>query len=640
MSFSLEHYVESLQDFQSQTKRLMAVFRDIGVPAKADKVASYREELQNDQFNITVVGEFGRGKSMFINALLGKKILPSSPLVTTTVLNHITYGEKEEVVLRFEDENTPEKVISLEEFQQIVAPLEVMEEDKQGQKEYDEAVNYIESIAYAEVRYPIDFCKDGVRIIDTPGLNDGNATRDRLASEIIPRSDVAILLLTAKSPLSASEMTMLKDRLLKNDIQKVFLVANFKDAIRTEQDEREVIEYIRENLQGIIDEPKIFLVSAKQGLTARRLLNGEKLRVRKSVPIEETGVPEFEQSLADFLQYERAQVKMKRPVHKTLRLIDDTIEQEINIARRSLELEKVGLEAKITQIQTQLKSFKENSEKSLSDISGKLKIKEKELMRWYKDELVKIKQAGMHEFDRHTFIDETTITGEVEEAMAPLERRLHEQKVEKMQNTAKEVIESGSKNTNQQWLQIDTQFNQLIETGDDTRVTINSMPAQPDYDIFDDIYAELDVAWSKSTSLLGKAVIGVGYMVNTVASGITSFFKSLFGISENEKRRKLRSQLSNQLESNRKNKASAFKKEWQAVVKGIESNYRKTVEQMVREKAQQLALLTKNAQMEKSEVENRLAEIREQERSLQQIQQELQQLVERMNIRNEKEVFG
>ncbi|WP_106496399.1 dynamin family protein [Lentibacillus sp. Marseille-P4043] len=637
MSFSLHHYVKSLEEFQTQTDRLVTVFEGMHAPVKKEKIMGYREELQNNQFQITVVGEFGRGKSMFINALLGEKILPSSPKTTTTVLNHISYGEETEVILHFQDET--KKVIGQEEFQRIVAPIEPLPGDDQGQREYDKAVAYIESIAYADICYPIDFCKDGVRIIDTPGLNDGNATRDRLASEIIPRSDVAILLLTAKSPLSKSEMTMLKDRLLENDIQKVFLVANFKDALRTEQDEKEVTDYIRENLQGIIDDPRIFLVSAKQGLTTRRVLNGEELRVRKPVTLEETGIPEFEHALAEFLMYDRGKVKMKRPIQQTIRLINETLDKDVKLVKRSLEMERHGLEEKINNIQNQLEDFRKSGEKSLQQIRNMLRSKEKDIIQWYKDELTKIKQAGIHAFDRSDSLDETTITNHVEAATAPLERQLHEEKVERMQNLAKKIIQLGSKELNHKWGQIDTNFNQLMTIEEDTQLQVSFHNGeQPAYDIFDDIYEELDFAWSRSTSIFGKAAIAAGYMLNTVASGIVSFLKNWFGTSDKEKRRKLRSQLSNQLSANHANKVNALKKEWKAVIKGIESNYHQTVKQMIREKEQQLATLTHNTQLEKTEIENRLAVIRQQEQALKQIHQECVHLLERLNIRSEEEV--
>ncbi|WP_226581054.1 dynamin family protein [Halobacillus litoralis] len=635
MSFSIDHYIKLVNRYDHHADRLLALLEGMNDQVKKTKLETYRDELKYDPFTIAVVGEFGRGKSMFINALLGEKILPSSTKVTTTILNHISYGERSEIVLHFHDGT--EKVITQEEFKQLVAPMEPYKGDVQSEKEYEEAVAYIQTIAYANVRYPIAFCKDGVRIIDTPGLNDGNEARDQIASEIIPRSDVAIMLLTAKAPLSASEMTMLKDRLLDQDIQKVFIVANFKDALRTEKDEEEVVGYIKNNLKEVFEHPKVHLVSAKQALTAKRLQNGEKLRVRNTVDLEETGIPAFEEALADFLQYDRGKVKLKRPVQKSIRLIDQVVTQDLAVEKSALYLETEVLNQKVEKIRSQLVVFEQSGAASLAKIKGFLQKKEQVLVRWYKDELADIKKEVLHTFDAAPSLN--GIEEKVERKLAQRERQLHKEKVEKMQALTKEIVELGSKTLNSEWKEIEGSFEELTPV-DETALSVQFQAMENSFDMFREIYEELDIAWGRSTSFFGKAAVGVGFVINTFFAGVAGIWDAIFGKSEAEKRKEARRKFSTDLTTSQTKKLEAMKKEWKAVIKGTETNYRKIVNNQTKEKEQQLNTIERKSDLEKSEIDQRLNEINVQQTTLQEIKKAFYELDDELEMDSRKEVLA
>ena len=55
--------------------------------------------LEKENFTVVVLGEFSRGKSTFINALLGKSLLPMDVLPETAVLSALLYGDEPEVII-------------------------------------------------------------------------------------------------------------------------------------------------------------------------------------------------------------------------------------------------------------------------------------------------------------------------------------------------------------------------------------------------------------------------------------------------------------------------------------------------------------------------------------------------------------
>ena len=58
--------------------------------------------LAEDRFNIAVVGQFSRGKTSLMNAMLGTDRLPTGIVPLTSVITTVQYGPKERAVLEYE----------------------------------------------------------------------------------------------------------------------------------------------------------------------------------------------------------------------------------------------------------------------------------------------------------------------------------------------------------------------------------------------------------------------------------------------------------------------------------------------------------------------------------------------------------
>ncbi|MEM3846429.1 MAG: dynamin family protein, partial [Candidatus Parvarchaeota archaeon] len=73
------------------------------LPLDFSELDSIENKIKTKQFNLVVIGQFKRGKSTFINALLGKEILPTSVLPLTSIVTIINYGERQEAIVHFID---------------------------------------------------------------------------------------------------------------------------------------------------------------------------------------------------------------------------------------------------------------------------------------------------------------------------------------------------------------------------------------------------------------------------------------------------------------------------------------------------------------------------------------------------------
>lgn len=276
--------------------------------------------LETDTFNVAIVGEFNRGKSSLINALLGKKVLPTAIFPTTATVNKITFGLTPYAEIMYKD-GTSEK-------------LELEDDTLASLKQYvtklsDESNEKAATIKEAVIYYPTSYCKNGVSIIDTPGLND-DATMTEVTLSVIPQTDAAIMVLRADSPYSATEQEFVQNNIVANDLGKLLFVVNGIDALQSDEDRQRIVQNIKERildaasmkLSAVYGEGseeyaaglkkmsnvKVIGLSAKQALKAK-VDNDE-------VALQNSGFAAFEKELERFLVEERAFISLVQPVNK------------------------------------------------------------------------------------------------------------------------------------------------------------------------------------------------------------------------------------------------------------------------------------------------------------------------------------
>src|SRR5215213_2639739 len=77
--------------------------KEFDLPEPPRALALYRRKLQANEYSVLVVGEAKRGKSTFVNALVGEDILPTDVDVATSQVFKISHSQREGYRLRFED---------------------------------------------------------------------------------------------------------------------------------------------------------------------------------------------------------------------------------------------------------------------------------------------------------------------------------------------------------------------------------------------------------------------------------------------------------------------------------------------------------------------------------------------------------
>lgn len=268
--------------------------RTLGQLATEAHEAGWITEMPSllDSVQVAVIGEIKRGKSTFLNALMGEKVFPSRSSVCTTAVTFLKDGPPSiEAVYRSELKRLPESR-PLQEGENIFDCLqEVVAKPNLLGKKGNSHAKALDSVV---VTYPNRFATDGVRLVDTPGINDPESWREEITFQFLPQVDAALMLLDPQQPLSKSEMDFIQNRATNAVKDQLLLVINRCDEVKPADLEKSVAR-IRRELEPMLPNARIFTVASKLALEAKK----------SNEPVPQ-GWLDFEQSLDQFLHAGKA----------------------------------------------------------------------------------------------------------------------------------------------------------------------------------------------------------------------------------------------------------------------------------------------------------------------------------------------
>ncbi|MBR3624186.1 MAG: dynamin family protein, partial [Selenomonadaceae bacterium] len=371
----LKNYRNQIDKTVNILRQIETVANEMNMKSAVKQVKSIMRRMEGETFHLVIVGEFSRGKSTFVNALLGKKILPASKQPTTAIISKIVYGDTPSYKLYFKQGKSPQKLDEAN-FIKITAPKQPDEDDEVSIQEYKNAQKLISEIDFAEISYPLSFCKDNVEVVDTPGTNDLDLGRMEITYGYLNQADAVVLILAAYQPLSNSELSFLKERILGNQIQEIFFVISHKDDLDSAEQERDVINFIEEHLKTLLPKDinlrnRIFLVNSLGALYSSMKKSGKELTLKQELKVpdnyNDTGFPDFEYYLGDFLVNEKGMVRLRKHIREIQAIViamNRDIVRNIGIISHSAD----EIRQKYAQMEPKFSQAKRQANQVLSDI--------------------------------------------------------------------------------------------------------------------------------------------------------------------------------------------------------------------------------------------------------------------------------
>ncbi len=305
-----------------------------------------RTKLEEEAFNLVVLGQFKRGKSTFINALLGECILPTAIIPLTSVVTILRYGPKLKVEVGYMNDR-------VEQSDLTGLPAFITERENPQNKK---------GVKEVTVFYPSQYLKGGVRIIDTPGAGSVYSHNTEAAYAYLPYVDAAIFVVSVDPPLSKSEHQFLKD--VREFVHKVFFVLNKIDQV-SDSDQKESLQFTVRVIEEEVGQGKVRIYP----LSARWALEGKK--AGDDLLLERSLLPEFETQLLDFLAREKGRVFLQSVVNNLLKLIsDETI--SFKLEQEAIKLPLKELTTKIGRFELEMKAIEKDRENNQFLLKGHL----------------------------------------------------------------------------------------------------------------------------------------------------------------------------------------------------------------------------------------------------------------------------
>ncbi len=321
----LESFHAKKREVTAAVAELATLSTRLGARSLAAKVdAELVKKLEADRFNLVVVGEFNHGKTTFVNALLGKDLLPVGVTPTTAVIHHLEYGDEPGASVVHADGKA--ESIAIDDVKRFSVTGDHGDDPEDG-------------VRYLSVFIPAPILKERIVLVDTPGVNDLSLQRADITYSYIPKSDAVLFLLDAGQPLKESERVFLQEKLIGQSRNKIIFVVTKRD-IWDEAEEREALAYIRTELDKILPGAPIFAVSAQ------RELEGDP---------KPSGMKELTSHLMAFLAEERGRI-----------LLDNALGQAMSVA----ELIGKGLDAKTRAVQMTTEELGRRIEILEKDLAG------------------------------------------------------------------------------------------------------------------------------------------------------------------------------------------------------------------------------------------------------------------------------
>ncbi len=239
-------------DGAARLLRLADLAQDLGAEPFAEEARELAARVAEGRFYVACVGQFKRGKSTLLNALVGYEVVPTGYVPVTAVPTVIRFGE--ELNARVRMRNGSWRDVAMPDLKEYVTE-EFNPENKKA-------------VEGAEVFVPSSLMTSGMCLVDTPGLGSVFTGNTATTQAFIPHIDAALVVVGADPPIAGEELALVEA--VGKQVQDLILVINKAD--RTTDPERAAAaKFTREILEKRLHRPmgEVFEVSAAERMENR-----------------------------------------------------------------------------------------------------------------------------------------------------------------------------------------------------------------------------------------------------------------------------------------------------------------------------------------------------------------------------------
>ena len=382
MNQERKEFLERKEKVMKYLQDAINLLQDSGFVKEADILTAQYDNLQNEEFIITIVGEFSTGKSYLLNALIGDRLLPSYSDEATAAICFLRHKEKakngEAGCIYYKDG----RVIPFDTADQATIEKYACTKSK-GVTDIDHIDIFLDS----------KFLLDNVTLVDTPGLNGLISGHADMTKQQIEKSSASVFLFSAKQPGKETDFAALA--MIRKRVNSIILVLTQADLIEGNESVDTIIHSLETKYNN--DYPndkkltKFHPLSAKMALAGR---SAEKIEIfgrtdyspeEKIRLIEKSGMLDFEEYLFAYLtKGPKGRQMLLGPavqLNNQLENVNNSIDTECSLLNGNADAKE--LEAARLKLEEAIASIREIIESKTSEIRSTITAAQTE----FKEEL-------------------------------------------------------------------------------------------------------------------------------------------------------------------------------------------------------------------------------------------------------------
>lgn len=199
----LEQQIQSIRAILRDTYSRIISTQNSYIPTPDMSVKTAGAIIQQEQYDVVVCGEVKKGKSSFINALMGDEVLPTNTQVATSQVFRIINSDIEEYSLVFTDGQRQR--ISRKDLSRYGSQVDA--------DLYGEPIFRGRQLDYIEVKHPIPSLPKSVALIDTPGIGALYAAHEQITRNYLSKAAAVIFIIDPKNPIVVKEREFIESAL-------------------------------------------------------------------------------------------------------------------------------------------------------------------------------------------------------------------------------------------------------------------------------------------------------------------------------------------------------------------------------------------------------------------------------------------
>jgi GTPase SAR1 family protein len=311
-----------------------------------------RHRLAAGRFQLAVLGQFKRGKSTLLNALLGLDALPTGVVPVTAIPTFLEYAPMTRLRVtftagRFEESHPNSSLMLRERLSAFVS-------------EGGNPLN-ISGVSRVEVFLPSELLARGLVLIDTPGVGSTLRHNTAAADAVLAECDAALFVVSPDPPITEVEVQFLAR--VRQNVGRVIVVLNKIDTLEPDEVEP-VVTFLRDVLAeqaGLNKVSPIFCLSGRRGLRARLAGNPDALKA--------SGLTQLEAHLVQFLAREK-QATFRIAIARKASALVGALQMETDIRLKALRLPLADLEQRIAAFDEEISQFEAERRATVDFLAG------------------------------------------------------------------------------------------------------------------------------------------------------------------------------------------------------------------------------------------------------------------------------